>query len=103
MSARICAVVITRDRLAFLQGCIAALRSQTHVPDGILVVDNDSRAETREWLEAQPELLTVHYASLGCEGGSATGLALAAARGYDRVWYFDDDLSTVRTDSGAAR
>lgn len=104
MSARICAVVITRDRLGFLQECIAALRSQTRVPDGILVVDNDSQAETREWLEAQSDVLTVRQANLGCAGGFATGLELAAARGYDWMWCFDDDAHpTPRALEGLVR
>lgn len=91
MSQRICAVVVTHNRLTFLETCIAALRAQTRALDGILVVDNDSGADTQTWLAAQTDLSVIRQANLGPGGGMATGLALATEWGFDWIWCLDDD------------
>lgn len=91
MSLRVCAMVLTHDRLPLLQECISALRAQTAPLDEIIVVANDSPADTRAWLDAQPDLCVVHQANVGCGGGIATGLEVGVERGHEWIWCFDDD------------
>lgn len=54
-------VIPTRDRLAFLQGCIQSIRDAAgSSPDiEIVVVDGDSRDGTGEWLALQPDVVIV--------------------------------------------
>lgn len=90
-AARIAAIVVTRDRLALLQECIASLRAQTRRPDEIIVVDNDSSDGTRQWLAAQSDLRVIHQGNVGGAGGQHCGIKAAHARGHDWFWCMDDD------------
>ena len=78
----ICAVVVTRDRLALLQQCIEALRAQTRRPDRVLVVDNASSDGTAAWLAGQADVETLRLEeNLGGAGGFHAGLSRAHADG----------------------
>lgn len=87
----IAAVVVTFNRLALLQECIAALRAQTRPPDEIIVVDNSSTDGTGPWLDAQPDLTVVRQPNLGSSGGQQTGIRTAFEKGHDWFWCMDDD------------
>ncbi|MGL6096765.1 MAG: glycosyltransferase family 2 protein [Fimbriiglobus sp.] len=87
----VAAVVVTFNRLALLQECIAALRAQTRPPDEIIVVNNGSTDGTPVWLAAEPGLTVVTQANLGSGGGQAAGIRAAMARGHDWCWSMDDD------------
>ena len=88
----ICAVVVTRDRLALLQQCIAALRGQTRPPDRVLVVDNASTDGTAEWLAGQDGVEVLRLAeNAGGAGGFHAGLERAHATGAEWAWLMDDD------------
>ncbi|MEQ1868645.1 MAG: glycosyltransferase family 2 protein [Vicinamibacterales bacterium] len=89
--ATIAAVVVTYNRLALLQECVAALRAQTRPPDEIVVVDNGSTDGTADWLAAQPGLTVVTQANLGSGGGQHTGVRIAYLKGCDWFWCMDDD------------
>lgn len=88
---RLCAIVVTRNRLALLQECLAALRAQTRSLDEIIVVNNDSNDGTREYLDAQADVTAIHQGNLGGAGGFYRGLKEAYRRGHDWFWCMDDD------------
>ena len=95
MNNRLAAVVVTFNRLAHLQTCVAALLEQDC--DAILVVDNGSTDGTREWLSEQAERherldLLPMPRNLGGAGGFEVGFWHAQAR-YRPEWIvcFDDD------------
>jgi GT2 family glycosyltransferase len=88
----ICAVVVTRDRLALLRDCLAALRAQTRAPDRILVVDNDSSDGTAGFLAEQEDVETLRLDhNAGGAGGFHAGLERAHATGAEWMWLMDDD------------
>ena len=91
MSERICAVVVTHNRIKLLKECIDALRTQTRKLDGIIVVNNDSKDGTKEWLYDQNDLTTIHQENKGGAGGFYTGIKTAHQSGYDKIWCMDDD------------
>ncbi|MBA4018961.1 MAG: dTDP-rhamnosyl transferase rfbF [Pirellula sp.] len=88
---RIAAIVVTFNRVALLQECVQAVRSQTRRPDEIIVVDNSSTDGTREWLDVQPDLTVVRQENLGSSGGQQTGIKTAFQKGHDWFWCMDDD------------
>lgn len=87
----IAAVVVTFNRLALLQECIAALRGQSRSPDEIIVVDNASTDGTADWLAAQADLTVIRQANLGSSGGQYTGIKTGYQKGHDWFWCMDDD------------
>ena len=89
---RVCAVVVTFNRLALLEQCLDSLKKQTRPPDAILVVNNGSTDGTAEWLRERADLLTVTQPNLGSAGGCAAGMRRAHAEGFAWTWMLDDDL-----------
>jgi rhamnopyranosyl-N-acetylglucosaminyl-diphospho-decaprenol beta-1,3/1,4-galactofuranosyltransferase len=89
-SDRIFAVVVTRNRLALLKECVAALRSQSRGLDQIVVVDNGSTDCTEQWL-ASAGVTVFRQDNLGGAGGFWRGIKEAWALGADWVWCMDDD------------
>ncbi len=87
----VAAVVVTYNRLADLEKCIASLRQQTHPLNAIIVINNGSTDGTGEWLAQQTGLQVVSQANLGGAGGFATGIDTANKAGYDWLWCMDDD------------
>lgn len=87
----ICAVVVTYNRLALLQECVAALRIQSRRVNEIIVVDNGSTDGTSSWLKEQNDLTVVRQVNGGSSGGQYTGIRTAVERGHDWVWVMDDD------------
>lgn len=87
----VAAVVVTYNRLALLQQCIAHLKSQTF-PCDILLIDNCSTDGTGDWAALQSEI-DYHNtgANLGGAGGFNYGMRWAVEAGYDYVWVMDDD------------
>ena len=91
MNGKICAVVVTHNRLRLLQECIGALRLQTKKLDEIIVVNNDSQDGTEEWLNVQEDLVVIHQENLGGAGGFHSGMKLAFEMDIDWIWCMDDD------------
>jgi rhamnopyranosyl-N-acetylglucosaminyl-diphospho-decaprenol beta-1,3/1,4-galactofuranosyltransferase len=88
---RIAGVIVTHDRLADLERCLGAVRSQTFPLAGLIVVDNASSDGTREWLDAQSDLTAIHQGDEGPAGGMYTGIKHAYEGGFDAIWVLDDD------------
>ena len=103
MSARVVAVVVTWNRRELLQESLAALRTQTHPPAAIVVVDNASTDGTDELLTREhADLELVHLTrNTGGAGGFAAGVERALTLDPDLVWLLDDD--TVPTAAAAER
>ncbi|MBI1933772.1 MAG: glycosyltransferase [Ignavibacteriales bacterium] len=83
MNEKICAVVVTYNRLKLLQECIEALKNQTIKLDEIIVVNNNSKDGTTEWLDKQKDLTNIHQENLGGAGGFQNGMKEAYIKGFD--------------------
>lgn len=103
MEPKVCAVVVTHNRLALLRECLSALEVQTRRPDRVLVVDNASTDGTGDALRA--EFPAVELVSLpdnrGGAGGFQAGLEAAQAGEEEWFWLMDDD-TIARSDALAA-
>ncbi|WP_418760731.1 glycosyltransferase family 2 protein [Gemmiger sp.] len=94
------AVVVTYNRLALLQQCLAALCAQTVQDFTVLVVDNASTDGTADYLKTldMPGLVCRNPGkNLGGAGGFAYGIREAAALGCKAVWIMDDDTLPTPT------
>lgn len=92
----IASVVVTRNRLRMLKKAVDSILSQTHKPDKIIIVDNNSSDGTKEWLGN----LSAHFSNcvpvflqknLGGAGGFYHGIKKACEIGADWIWTMDDD------------
>lgn len=88
---KILCIIVTYNRLKLLQNCIQAVKSQTRVPDSILVVNNGSSDGTKEWLDLQSNLLVIHQENLGGAGGFYSGIEFGLQSEFDWFWCMDDD------------
>lgn len=93
MPDRVCAVVVTYNRMALLEDCLEALQAQTVQMDNILVVDNAGTDATQEMLaEKFPGVTTLALPkNVGGAGGFHEGIKWAYEHGYDWIWLMDDD------------
>jgi glycosyltransferase involved in cell wall biosynthesis len=97
MEPLVTVVIVTYNRRTLLARCLTAIAAQTCRLDHVLVVDNASTDDTREWLKAwlptnlpQARLIAL-YDNLGGAGGFATGMQAAMDDGADWIWMMDDD------------
>jgi GT2 family glycosyltransferase len=88
---KIAVVVVTHNRLALLQQCLAAVRNLTRKADEIIVVNNASNDGTSEWLKTQPGLTVLPQGDVGSAGGFYSGIKYAYQHECDWVWCMDDD------------
>ncbi len=95
---KVCAFVLTYNRLSLLQECIDCLRKQTVLPTTILVIDNGSSDGTASWLKQQSDLevLTV-IQNEGAANGFGLGFKYAIEHNYDWAWCMDDDTLPTPT------
>lgn len=90
------AVVVTYNRRALLERCLAALAAQSHAPDRILLIDNastDGTADAAEiWAGSDParHRIVRMSSNTGGAGGFARGIAEGLADG-GWLWLMDDD------------
>lgn len=103
---KVAAVIVTYNRLELLKESLAALKSQTRLPDRVYVVNNCSTDGTTEYLAAVSSdgglVRTVDLErNIGGAGGFSTGIKGAVEDGYDYVWVMDDD--TVPTPAALER
>ncbi len=89
---RVVAVIVTRDRPALLRACLNAVLGQARAPDEVIVVDNQSGAETTALLRGYPAVRCLRLArNLGGAGGFRAGMELAMQRRAVWLWLMDDD------------
>ena len=101
---RVVAVLVTWNRRELLEESLAAVRSQTHAPIAVVVVDNASTDGTGPWLDSAfagtPDVDVVPLGeNTGGAGGFAVGIERALVHRPDLVWLLDDD--TVPTPTAA--
>ena len=96
---KVCAVVVTYNRRAWLIECLQTLLAQSRALDGIVVVNNASTDDTQtavDALAAQHPTMCWHIAhntdNTGGAGGFAQGMQTAHEAGYDWIWVMDDDV-----------
>ena len=96
---KVCAVVVTYNRRAWLIECLQTLLAQSRALDGIVVVNNASTDDTQtavDALAAQHPTMCWHIAhntdNTGGAGGFAQGMQIAHEAGYDWIWVMDDDV-----------
>jgi GT2 family glycosyltransferase len=101
VTPRVVAVVVTWNRRDLLEESLGALRSQTHQPVSIVVVDNASTDATAAYLGEQDDLDVVRLGkNTGGAGGFAVGIEQALTHDPDLLWLLDDD--TVPEQEAAA-
>ena len=97
---RICAVVVTYNRSAWLIECLQSLLAQNRKLDGIVVINNASSDDTQVRLDAfsaeHKSTISWHVThsdvNSGGSGGFARGMQIAHKAGYDWIWVMDDDV-----------
>ncbi len=88
----VAAVIVTHDRPGLLKRCLAALSTQSRVPDCIFVIDNASREPVGPFVARIPNAQTIRLErNMGAAAGYAAGIRAARAGGYSHVWMMDDD------------
>lgn len=90
---KIAAVVVTYNRKDLLCKCIKALEEQSRPLDAIFIINNNSTDGTKEWLDTQKHLITIHQDNVGGAGGFYRGIKEAHKAGFDLIWAMDDDVS----------
>ena len=95
MRPSVWAVVVTWNRRALLEQCLAHLIAQTRCCDGVVVVDNASDDGTAEMLADAwaGRAMTVRMpVNTGGAGGFNAGIRAAIQAGADIMWLMDDDV-----------
>lgn len=85
------ALIVTYNRKECLIKCLDALHMQTLQCFEIVVVNNGSTDGTKEFLDNQSSVITIHQDNLGGAGGFYTGMRYMYDHGYDWLWMMDDD------------
>jgi rhamnopyranosyl-N-acetylglucosaminyl-diphospho-decaprenol beta-1,3/1,4-galactofuranosyltransferase len=93
MTDTVFVVVVTHRRPDELSKSLDAVTTQSRLPDGLVVVDNDNDPRVRDLVAGQPIPSTYlgSLRNLGGAGGFALGMLHALALGADWVWLADDD------------
>jgi glycosyltransferase involved in cell wall biosynthesis len=92
------AVVVTYNRLDYLQDLLPTLLAQTRPLQAIYLVDNASTDDTPQWAREQVQRhpgLVVHLrlpTNTGGSGGFFAGVTQAYQDGHDWCWLMDDDV-----------
>ena len=96
MNTRVCAIVVTYNRLETLKTALAHILAQTVPPTEIVIVDNNSTDGTKEYLQSLHGHDGIHCIYMESNTGSAGAIAKAMTYGltrnaYDYFWILDDD------------
>lgn len=87
-------VVVTYNRLILLKECIEAVLSQTYTVAKIIIVNNASTDETREYLDSlQNQMFEIINLTknIGGSGGFNVGIKKSIEIASDWTWVMDDD------------
>ncbi len=98
MPHSVCVILVTHNRKSLLRESLAALRSQSHPVQTILVVDNASTDGTAQMLAGEfPDVAGLRLdQNLGGAGGYYAGIAWAMKAGFEWFWLLDDDTIADR-------
>jgi len=88
----IAVVIVTFNRVDLLKECIASVRTQSFTDFQIIVINNGSTDNTKDWLKKQNDIISIHQENLGGAGGFFTGIKYASERGFEYCWIMDDDV-----------
>jgi len=92
---KVVAVVVTYNRKELLKECIQALLNLEKETCDVLIIDNASTDNTKEYIEGFIDSERVHYhcteKNIGGAGGFRVGMEIAVQKGYSYVWIMDDD------------
>lgn len=90
----VCVLVLSYNRKRYLKPVLEALREQTHRPDQVVVIDNNSTDGSPELVEQFfPDFHLLRLpANVGCSGGYYAGMQWAMERSYQSIWLLDDDV-----------
>lgn len=96
MNTRVCAIVVTYNRLEILKTAIAHILEQIVKPAEIVIVDNNSTDGTQAYLQSLNGRNNIHCIYLDSNTGSAGAIAKGMAYGlaknsFDYFWVMDDD------------
>lgn len=95
---KVCAVIVTYNRLELLKLTIEKLKNQTRNLDSIIVINNNSSDGTKEFLATEKELDVINLEkNVGGAGGFNIGIKTACEKGYDYIWVMDDDTICMET------
>lgn len=101
MKNHVAAVVVTYNRKALLEQCIAKLLEQENVSCDVFIIDNASTDGTKDMILNRFNVPQVIYentgANLGGAGGFEYGVKKAVEAGYEYVWVMDDDTLPEKT------
>jgi GT2 family glycosyltransferase len=91
-------VIVTYNALDYVRGCIEGIRSRTSLPYELVVVDNASEAETRDYLKSVPgiRLILNDENRLWCAGCNQ-GMREVDSRG-KYVLLLNSDITIMRDD-----
>lgn len=87
-------VIVTYNRLNLLKECISMAKNQTLTPEHIIIVNNASTDQTKEYLDSlnNPQLIIRHLPeNSGGAGGFHEGLKLSLTTDADWSVIIDDD------------
>ena len=87
---KVCAVVVTYNRVDLLKECIKSIKSQTY-PCDILVINNNSTDGTADFLKSTKIKHLDLEMNTGGAGGFNKGIRFAVEEGHESLWIMDDD------------
>lgn len=107
---KICAVIVTYNRLECLKETLNAIEKQSLPLAGILVFDNHSTDQTVKYLQDKgyseisgkdEEIIRKSYfcseTNLGGSGGFSQAVQIASKGDFDYIWVMDDDVAPVES------
>lgn len=96
MNYRLCAVMVTYNRLDILKSTLAHVLNQEYKPTNIIIVDNNSTDGTKEYLQTlldDQRIKTIHLdTNMGAGYAISQGMKLGLKLNeFDYFWVLDDD------------
>lgn len=87
-------LAVTYNRLKLLKEEIESIRKQNFRDFDIIVVNNCSTDDTKEWLKNQDDITTINIEpeNIGPARAFAQGMKYIAEHGYKYCWLMDDDV-----------
>ncbi|MBE2281231.1 MAG: glycosyltransferase [Ignavibacteriaceae bacterium] len=88
---KVISVIVTSNRLELLKKCVYSVINQSYKPFKVIVIDNDSKDGTNNYLSEQNGISFLTQENSGASGGFYTGIKMAFRENPDWVWCLDDD------------